>query len=84
VERADAFDVQMRPHRYHESRFEDIPRQQVLDMIGWCRQHDGSGRYHVNFYPHEDIPDTLVPDPRTGSFWFDHAEDRMLFELTWR
>jgi hypothetical protein len=84
VERADAFDVQMRPDRYHESRFEDISRQRVIDMAEWCLQHRSTGQYHLYFYPHEDIPDTMVPDPRSGSFWFDRAEDRVLFELTWR
>jgi hypothetical protein len=78
------FDIQMRPNRYYRALFRDIPRQQVLDMTEWCSNHVSAGGFNLNFYPHEAVPDTLVPDLRSGSFWFELREDFVLFELRWR
>ena len=80
---ADFLDIRMRPDHYYESQFV-IHRQQILDMTEWCRQHTSPGRYNLYFYPHQDVPETLVPDLRSGSFWFEQQEDFVLFELKWR
>lgn len=78
------FDIQMRPNRYYRSLFRDIPRQQVLDMVEWCCDHNSAGGFNLSFYPHEEVPDTMVPDFRSGSFWFELEQDFVLFELRWR